>query len=528
MNKTVKSFAVVTGFSVMTRLLSFIFKMWMSRSLGAEIVGVYQIALSIILLLFSLTAGAPTVLSRKVAGASGDRRKQNGYLSATLLVGLSVGVVLVILFLACHNSLGALFADDRCVPLFLIMLPTLLTSTLYGALRSWFWGQKKFLAFSSTELLEEIVKIVVATVLAGGVVSSITGGMAVAIAFTVSDLVCVLVLLAMFFAKGGRFAGPIDTKEIFHSTLPLSTMRILTSLSATLTALVIPERLVASGMTLAFATAEYGRIAGMAFPLIVAPSTVVASLAVVLIPDVASLKQQGDVASIKAKFKGSLIFSSIVAGLFFILYLPFGERLGLLFFGDKHAGEFISYCSPMVFPIAIGGGVTPMLNSLGLEKRTFVNYVLGAVFMLPSMFLLPQFIGVYAVAVGMGVALTVTAVLNLVTLKKHLKGLDGVKKSLTTLAFSAPLGVIALFTLRILERYVGYWFSMVVTGFYAIFFFVICISAFDIVDVKGYLKLFVPSKSLSTKGKVFSKHFYNKSHKGRLKGLSARRLRGKT
>lgn len=38
MNKTAKSFGIVTSFSVATRLASFIFKMWMSRSLGAEIV----------------------------------------------------------------------------------------------------------------------------------------------------------------------------------------------------------------------------------------------------------------------------------------------------------------------------------------------------------------------------------------------------------------------------------------------------------------------------------------------------------
>ena len=522
MNNTIKSFATVGGFSVMTRLVSFGFKMWMSRELGAETVGLYQIALSIILLLFSLTAGAPTVLSRKVAGAMGDRRKQNGYLTGTLLLGLGVGVVLIVVFFCCHNHLDALFADDRCVTLFLIMLPTLLTSTLYGALRSWFWGQKKFLAFSSTELLEEVIKIVVAVILAGGVISTINGGMAVAIAFTVSDLVCVMVLLALFFAKGGRFAKPVDLKEICKATIPLSTMRILTSLSATFTALIIPERLVASGVSLGVATAEYGRIAGMAFPLIIAPATVVSALSVVLIPDVASLKQTGEVDRIKSKLKASMIFSALVAGLFFVMYLPFGDRLGELFFGDRHAGEFISYCSPMVFPIAIGGWATPMLNSLGLEKRTFINYVAGAVLMLPCIFLLPQLIGVYAVAVGMGVTMTVTALLNLVTLKKHLKGLDGLKKTMQTICFSAPLGAIGLFTIRVLERYVGHWFSAVVTGFYLIFFFVICVSAFEIVDVKGYVKLLAPTTSLSMKGKALTGRFYARSHKTSLKPVTAR------
>ena len=98
----------VTGFSVATRLTSFFFKMWMSRSLGAETVGLYQIALSIILLLFSLTAGAPTVLSRKVAGAEGDKHKQNAFVSATLIIGLVVGAVLLIVLYSCHSHLDGL------------------------------------------------------------------------------------------------------------------------------------------------------------------------------------------------------------------------------------------------------------------------------------------------------------------------------------------------------------------------------------------------------------------------------------
>ena len=70
MNNTLKSFSIVTVFSVLTRLMSFLFKIWMSRSLGAETVGLYQIALSVILLLFSLTGSAGVVLSRKIAAAA--------------------------------------------------------------------------------------------------------------------------------------------------------------------------------------------------------------------------------------------------------------------------------------------------------------------------------------------------------------------------------------------------------------------------------------------------------------------------
>lgn len=196
---------------------------------------------------------------------------------------------------------------------FFIMLPTLITSTLYASFRSWFWGRKKFVAFSSTELIDEIVKIILSIVFAGGFVGSLSGATGIALALTVSDAFCVLVLAIIFFATGGRFKKPQGFKELTRGTIPLSATRIITSLGASLTAFVIPQMLVKSGLTIAQATAEYGRVAGMALPLIMAPVTFIGALAIVLIPDVASLRSQGDTGALRTKLSTCVTFGTVVA-----------------------------------------------------------------------------------------------------------------------------------------------------------------------------------------------------------------------
>ncbi|MDR2635183.1 MAG: oligosaccharide flippase family protein, partial [Clostridiales bacterium] len=66
-----KSVATVTAFSVMTRMLGFVFKIYMSRTFGAETVGLYQIGMSVLSLLFAFTAsGISPILSRRVAELS--------------------------------------------------------------------------------------------------------------------------------------------------------------------------------------------------------------------------------------------------------------------------------------------------------------------------------------------------------------------------------------------------------------------------------------------------------------------------
>lgn len=478
----------------MTRLLSFIFKIWMSRALGAETVGVYQISMSVLSILFTLTSGAPTVLSRKIAEAQAykDTRRQNSLTTASILIGLGVSASLCALFYGLNEHLGVLFSDERCLPIFLILLPTLITSTLYASLRSWFWGRKNFIAFSSTELLDEVIRIILSAVLAGGIVSAISGATGIALAMTLSDIACVIVLGILFFIAGGRFAKPTGFKELTLRTIPLSATRIITSLSASLTAIVLPRLLIGAGMSPADATAEYGRVAGMALPLIMAPVMFVSSLSVVLIPDVAELKSKGNIEGVKTKLSNAMLFAMIIASCFFVLYLPLGKYLGAIIFGDEKAGELVSYCSFLLFPIAIAQVTTPMLNSLGKERSTFINTLIGTLLILPCVSLLPRYIGVYAMAVGSGLCFSAISILNCIILKKEIGAFANFKKAAMLVGFSIPLAVLGLLSERLLCAVAGKWVTAPVIGILLLFLLFVFINAFDIVDIVGFIRLLRP------------------------------------
>lgn len=508
MNNTVKSFTIVTGFAVFTRLLSFIFKMWMSRSLGAEIVGLYQISLSVLILLFTLTAGAPTVLSRKVAEAQsrGDFKRQNALTTASIIIGMSVATIICVVFYSISNNLGFIFTDERCVELFLIMLPVLWTSTLYASLRSWFWGRKNFIAFSSTELVDEILKIGLAVLLSGGLISTLSGARGVAVAFTLADIICVLILGILFFKAGGRFVKPLGFKEIISATVPLSATRIISSLTASFTALIIPERLVAAGVSVAEATAAYGRIAGMAFPLIMAPITLIGALSVVLTPEIAQMSAKGNLQAVREKLNGSLTFGVLIAALFFALYLPLGQELGALFFKDTVAGEFVSYCSILLFPVAASQITTPILNSLGCEKQTFISSVAGAACILPCVFFLPKYIGVYSMALGSGLCFSITSLINFIVISKKLGGIGNLKKCAGVFFFSVPLGITGLFASRLLRAATeNLAVTVAVIGVYVIFLLMLFINAFKIADISGYIKTALPLANISAGIKKLAK-----------------------
>ena len=484
--------------------MSFLFKIWMSRTLGAEAVGLYQIAFSVLLLLFSCVAGAPTVLSRKIAecAARGEVRRQNALTSASLLIGLVSSLAVCVLFFALSSRLGGIFADERCVPIFLTMLPALVTSSVYAPLRSWFWGRKNFIAFSSLELTDEVLKIGFSMLFAGGLFSALTGATGVALAMVVSDAASVAVLFFLFFRAGGRLSRPEGGKELVASSLPLSAVRVLTSLSASLSALVIPKQLMAGGMTAAVATAQYGRVAGMALPLIMAPVTVIAALSVVLIPDLAELASTGRYDEIRAKLRTALLFAAIVASAFFAAYVPLGRELGKFFFGDEEAGRLVSYAAAIIFPLALGNVTTPALNSLGMEKHSFIGYVCGLLCSLPCIFLLPSEIGIYAAAVASGVGFLVTATLNSFFLMRRLGRPEGAGRPLAVCVFSLPLAVLGVFLERLVSPALNEILTMAAVCLPVLTLFAAFISVFGIVDIPAFLGMFLPDRLLGKRKKT--------------------------
>ncbi|MBR4800761.1 MAG: oligosaccharide flippase family protein [Clostridia bacterium] len=496
MNKTAKAFSIVTGFSILTRAIGFLFKIWMSRKLGAEIVGAYHIAQSVIFMLFTLTAGAPTVLSRKVAEAiaKGDTKRGNSLACASVIIGLVTALLLVVLFVALKDRLNLIFSNPDCIPIFLILLPTLVTSTIYASLRSWFWGRKNFIAFSSTELVDEVTKLILSVVFAGGFIATLSPSNGIALAVTISDCLCCIILAALFFANGGRLAKPQGFKELLTSMIPLSATRVLSSIAVSLIALLIPKLLTATGLTTAQATAEYGRVAGMALPLIMAPVTLIFSLSIVLIPDVAGLKAQSKIEELKGKLSTVTLFALLVAAMFFALYFPLGEQLGILLFKDSEAGRYVSYCSAMLFPIALAQATTPMLNSLGKERATLASTIAGGVVMLPIVFFLTKVVGTYAMALASGTCFLIMAIVNAIILHREIGGFADVKKCAVLVALTIPLAATGYFCNRLLRPIAGDVVSLVVTTVYTFFFAFLLVNAFGIVDVVGVLRLMRPAK----------------------------------
>lgn len=421
-NSLIKATLTVSFLSVITRVLSFLFRIYLSRTIGAENLGIYQIALSVFFLFATLTSGLSLTLSRKTAElyAVGREKEQKSFVSSALIIGLSISAFIIAIFYAFSGSFSFLFSDERCLPLFLVLLPSTLSTTAYGIIRGWFWGRKNFSLFALTEFFECVIRIGLGLVFISGICMGIKGAYGTALSFTLSDYICTGILLILFFMHGGRFGRPSGYKSTIKTALPLTAVRVYNSLINSLIAIIVPAMLVKSGLSTSHAMSEYGRAMGMAMPLLLSPLTLTGSISTVLLPELATLNAQNNVIQLKRKIESSLMLSIFCACIFMALFIPLGENIGLLFYNDEKSGFYISMTAIIMLPMSINNVSSTILDSCGLELKTMKNYVIGSLFCLVSMIALPLFIGTYAIAVGLGLSYLITGFLNCKTLKKSI------------------------------------------------------------------------------------------------------------
>ncbi len=413
--KLYKSFMVVTAFSVLTRLMSFIFHVFLSRRLGAENIGVFQIASSTLFMFMCFSSsGFPVTLSRKIAhyDAIGDYTHSDSLLTSTLIMTTCISTSICAFFMMFPSVLNMLFSNDKCQSVFQLLLPALIAGSIYSTFRAWFWGKKKYLAYSLVETLDEIMLILTVVILLSMGVYTDNEYNTLALAHSVADAVCMIVLLIMFIFMGGKMSKPRHIQELTSASAPITTTRIITSLIASMTALILPSLLVRAGLSMSDATSEFGRMSGMAMPIVMAPGTIVSSLIIVMIPELASDVSKFGMKSIHTKVKSSILFSVAVSGFFMAIFLVCGRDIASLFYDDARVGDMIIYSALIIIPLVLNQLQTSILNTLGKENWTFGVCMICSVGLVATIALGASTLHIFAYPLGLFVYHSIGLALN--------------------------------------------------------------------------------------------------------------------
>ncbi len=485
--------ATVTVFSCIERALGFIYRIYLSRTIGAEGIGIYQITLSLLGLFMTLTAsGIPITVSRIMIKHNAEKKHDLAYktVSAGILLSLIISVPIVGLLILFPEKFNFIFTDSRCYPVLRIMLPGVIITSVYAVIRGFFWGKKKFFTYSAIELLEEIVMLIAGIILVNNATDLIDGvhraGYAVLISYVFSFITSVI----FFFINGGKLCSPKgELKPLLNSSAPITLMRTATSVLNTLIAIILPARLVLHGLTSSQAIASYGELSGMSIPLIYIPSTLIGSIALVLVPELSQNFYNKNMVTLRRNVEEAIKCSVFIACMILPIFLSMGKEIGYLVYKNTNAGIYVQNSCLIMFPMSITMISTSMLNSLNLEKKTLYYYVVGAFLLLFSIYFLPKYIGIYSLVIGLSLSYITTSVFNLKLLKKTCKTKPRYNVFiLTSLIFLIPSSLLGYLLKNVLLHFISPWLTVSVVSLIVVLFSYTFYKIFDLFDLKTLLK----------------------------------------
>ncbi len=490
--KFLKGTFILTVASFVVKVIGSLNWIFVSRILGGEGIGLYQMAFPIYFFAMTISqAGVPVAISiitaERVAlkDIYGAQRVFRISMFLMMLTGIFFSVLT---YLSADWLIDWQFIRDPRAHLSIVALsPTIFFVTFLAASRGYLQGWQRMTPTAVSQIVEQIFRVIVMIMLADlflpmGLEYAAAGASLGALAGAVTGLI----VLVYFHIKlnrdiektyGVNLQPAPETaqesrlaiiKRIFKLALPVSAASIMLPVVSNLDLMIVPQRLEVAGYSVRQATELFGYLTGMAVPLINLATILTASLAVSIVPAISEARALKDSARIFRQTAAAVRISNFVCFPAFVIMFFLATPIASLIYNAPGAGPAVMISAVSIILLGLHQVSTGVLQGLGHTTIPMVNMVLAAaakvvlnwtLTAIPSLGIMGA---AWATAADMGVA----AFINLYFIYKYIGYKIEFGQLLKTIAASGAMALVVKF---FYDLTIAEWHMEIFSTFGAIF-----------------------------------------------------------
>lgn len=418
----------------------------LSRVLGGEGIGIYQMAFPIYLLALQVSsAGIPIAISivtaEKLAKQDLAGAKTVFSISMSFLTFTGLLCSLIIYFGAPYLIENGYIIEPRAYYSLLALAPAIFFVTLIAGYRGYLQGWQMMTPTAVSQIIEQLLRVVVMLtaayyllpyglgIAAGG--ASMGAGIG---AF------CALICLYYYYLKLPKELPPPTEEEalppieedpyktksailwrLIKLAIPISLASLMLPLVANLDLFIVPRRLLIAGFSTDEATELFGYLTGMAIPLINLATIITAAMATSVIPSISSLVSRRDKEGIYNRAASSMQFTFVATVPFSVMLYVLAEPVVTFIYNAPKAAPATQIIAIAIFFLGLHQVTTGILQGLGHPRIPVVNMGISAAIKVAMNYFLVAlpWMGIvgasYATIADIGFA----AILNLIYIKRH-------------------------------------------------------------------------------------------------------------
>ena len=415
---------ILTAAGILTRFIGFFYKIFLSRAVGAENLGIYQLIFPITGICFSLTsAGIQTSISRYASKAFGMNRPKDArsYLQIGLFISITLSFLTgMILFTYADFIANICLSEPRCASLLKIISFSYVPCSIHACINGYFYAKKKAAIPAVSQLAEQLVRVgsvyLIDRILQGqgkeitislavtGLVFGEIAGMLISLSFS-----------GIHFDLTPKFS---HGKELLSMAVPLTATRLIINLFSSVENALIPNRLRLFGYTQAEALSVFGVLTGMALAVIMFPSVITNSVSVILLPTIAEAQATHNNTVIQGAIRRTIASCLVLGFTACVGFLLTGSFIGNVIFQNALAGTFIKTLSWICPFLYLSSTLNSILHGLGYPQSTFLIGLAGCGLRILFVYFGIPHMGIAAYLSGLIASQILMALLAVLILKK--------------------------------------------------------------------------------------------------------------
>lgn len=390
-NNLIISTLILTFASFITRILGFIFRIYMSNIMGPEGLGLYQLVFPVYMLAWTISgAGISVAVSKLVATETAKNQSGNAIriLKISVFLSASIGFIISCILYVFSEPIAVKLLHEPRTALSLKYLSSCIPfMAATSSIKGYFYGKQEMSKPAIGQVVEQVGRMVAIYAFAGFFVSK---GLEYASTLGVIGM-CIGEFLAFFYVVGAyKFKGSI--KNVFRPSfsrrqsfmmivslaIPLTFNRFITSLLQSIENILIPIKLQEFGLTNHQALSVYGQFTGMTMPLIFFPSMVTMSLSTALIPAVSHASTIQNKRQLQYTVSKSIHFTLLIGVGSTALFMSLPHEIAMACYNQPAVGNMLyalSFICPFFY---LQSTLLGILNGLGKQLENLVSHIIGS------------------------------------------------------------------------------------------------------------------------------------------------------
>lgn len=423
-NKFIKSTLILLIGGIITKLLSFIIKIYFTRNIG-EGIQIYSLIMPTYSLLITITQlGFPIAISNIIAkGEKRGKKVATSIIPVSLILNLIL--ITIIILTSKYLSTNLLNNKDTYYPLIAtsLVLPFI---SIASIIRGYFFGKQQMMPHTISNIIEQLFKLfivilILPRIIKYGTIYTVTIYILISIlSETISIIIFLLYLPKNFTIKKEELKPDIATiKEILNIGIPSTSSRIIGNIGYFLEPIILTNLLLKNGYTSTYIINEYAIYNTYVIGLLLVPTFLLNAVSTSLLPELS--KNIKNIKKVKKIFNKVLIFS-LIYGIISNIFLYYtSDTILQIVFNTTKGYNYIKFLCPFFTLYYLETPLSIILTVYNKTKTIMNTTIISIIIKLITMSILCYCnIGIYSLIISEIINIIIVILLNTHTIKKLL------------------------------------------------------------------------------------------------------------